>query len=162
MRKLTSYSKRVKYTYVKTTLATLFVSLFFLKGYAAFEKTGENYFHVFLNGNEIGTVGEAGVAEQLLQEARRNIASQSDTMVFMDADLKLVGEEVLWGTLSDEDAMLTAMQEELESSIRETSHRSYTMKVNEYMVNLASVDDQRCRLERIARTITAILSVWRM
>ena len=55
MKKLTSYSKRVKYTYVKTTLATLFVSLFFLKGYAAFEKTGENYFHVFLNGNEIGT-----------------------------------------------------------------------------------------------------------
>ena len=54
MKKLTSYSKRVKYTYVKTTLATLFVSLFFLKGYAAFEKTGENYFHVFLNGNEIG------------------------------------------------------------------------------------------------------------
>jgi hypothetical protein len=53
MKKLTSYSKRVKYTYVKTTLATLFVSLFFLKGYAAFEKTGENYFHVFLNGNEI-------------------------------------------------------------------------------------------------------------
>ena len=51
MKKLTSYSKRVKYTYVKTTLATLFVSLFFLKGYAAFEKTGENYFHVFLNGN---------------------------------------------------------------------------------------------------------------
>ena len=99
MKKLTSYSKRVKYTYVKTTLATLFVSLFFLKGYAAFEKTGENYFHVFLNGNEIGTVGEADRAEQLLQEARRNIASQSDDMIFMDADLKLVGEEVLWGTL---------------------------------------------------------------
>ena len=92
MKKLTSYSKRVKYTYVKTTLATLFVSLFFLKGYAAFEKTGENYFHVFLNGNEIGTVGEADRAEQLLQEARRNIASQSDDMIFMDADLKLVGE----------------------------------------------------------------------
>ena len=96
MKKLTSYSKRVKYTYVKTTLATLFVSLFFLKGYAAFEKTGENYFHVFLNGNEIGTVGEADRVEQLLQEARRNIASQSDDMIFMDADLKLVGEEVLW------------------------------------------------------------------
>jgi len=95
MKKLTSYSKRVKYTYVKTTFATLFVSLFFLKGYAAFEKTGENYFHVFLNGNEIGTVGEADRAEQLLQEARRNIASGSDDILFMDADLTMVGEEVL-------------------------------------------------------------------
>ena len=41
MKKLTSYSKRVKYTYVKTTLVTIFVSLFFLKGYTAFEKTGD-------------------------------------------------------------------------------------------------------------------------
>ena len=147
MKKLTSYSKRVKYTYVKTTLATLFVSLFFLKGYAAFEKTGENYFHVFLNGNEIGTVGEADRAEQLLQEARRNIASQSDDMIFMDADLKLVGEEVLWGTLDNEDNLLAAMERELESSIRETSHRSYTMKVNEYMVNLSSVEDVESLLQ---------------
>jgi murein DD-endopeptidase MepM/ murein hydrolase activator NlpD len=133
--------------YVKTTLATLFVSLFFLKGYAAFEKTGENYFHVFLNGNEIGTVGEEDRAEQLLQEARRNIASQSDDMIFMDADLKLVGEEVLWGTLDNEDNLLAAMEWELESSIRETSHRSYTMKVNEYMVNLSSVEDVESLLQ---------------
>lgn len=124
-----------------------FVSLFFLKGYAAFEKTGENYFHVFLNGNEIGTVGEADRAEQLLQEARRNIASQSDDMIFMDADLKLVGEEVLWGTLDNEDNLLAAMERELESSIRETSHRSYTMKVNEYMVNLSSVEDVESLLQ---------------
>lgn len=46
-----------------------------------FEKTGENYFHVFLNGTEIGTVGEADRAEQLLKEARRNIASQSEDMI---------------------------------------------------------------------------------
>ena len=147
MKKLTSYSKRVKYTYVKTTLATLFVSLFFLKGYAAFEKTGENYFHVFLNGTEIGAVGEADRAEQLLQEARRNIASQSEDMIFIDADLKLVGEEALWGTLTGEDTMLAAMERELESSIRETSHRSYTMKVNEYMVNLSSVDEVKSLLQ---------------
>ena len=70
---------------MKTTLVTIFVSLFFLKGYTAFEKTGENYFHVFLNGTEIGTVGEADRAEQLLQEARRNIASQSEDMIFIDA-----------------------------------------------------------------------------
>ena len=85
--------------------------------------------------------------EQLLQEARRNIASQSDDMIFMDADLKLVGEEVLWGTLDNEDNLLAAMERELESSIRETSHRSYTMKVNEYMVNLSSVEDVESLLQ---------------
>ena len=68
MKKLTSYSKRVKYTYVKTTLATLFVSLFFLKGYAAFEKTGENYFHVFLNGNESGAASAGSQKEYRFPE----------------------------------------------------------------------------------------------
>ena len=100
-----------------------------------------------MNGNEIGTVGEADRAEQLLQEARRNIASQSDDMIFMDADLKLVGEEVLWGTLDNEDNLSAAMERELESSIRETSHRSYTMKVNEYMVNLSGVEDVESLLQ---------------
>lgn len=100
-----------------------------------------------MNGTEIGTVGEADRAEQLLQEARRNIASQSEDMIFIDADLKLVGEEALWGTLTGEDTMLAAMERELESSIRETSHRSYTMKVNEYMVNLSSVDEVKSLLQ---------------
>ena len=35
-------------------------------------------------------------------------------MIFMDADLKLVGEEVLWGTLDNEDNLLAAMERELE------------------------------------------------
>ena len=43
--------------------------------------------------------------------------------------------------------MLAAMERELESSIRETSHRSYTMKVNEYMVNLSSVDEVKSLLQ---------------
>lgn len=68
-------------------------------------------------------------------------------MIFIDADLKLVGEEALWGTLTGEDTMLAAMERELESSIRETSHRSYTMKVNEYMVNLSSVDEVKSLLQ---------------
>ena len=58
-----------------------------------------------------------------------------------------MGEEALWGTLDREDTMLAAMERELESSIRETSHRSYTMKVNEYMVNLSSVDEVKSLLQ---------------
>ena len=47
----------------------------------------------------------------------------------------------------NEDNLLAAMERELESSIRETSHRSYTMKVNEYMVNLSSVEDVESLLQ---------------
>jgi len=76
--------RRIKFTYVKATLITLFVCLLFLEGYVTFEKTGENFFHVFVNGVQVGTVGEADAAEKLLIKARKNVASQSETLTFMD------------------------------------------------------------------------------
>ena len=48
MKKKKSNYKKYKFTYIKTTLITLFFSLFFLNGYVSFEKTGDNFFHIFL------------------------------------------------------------------------------------------------------------------
>ena len=47
MKKKKSNYKKYKFTYIKTTLITLFFSLFFLNGYVSFEKTGDNFFHIF-------------------------------------------------------------------------------------------------------------------
>jgi len=45
---------------------------------------------------------------------------------------------VLWGVLDDEEKLQSRMQEVLESNVMETMQRSYTLKVNEYVVNLGS------------------------
>jgi len=139
--------KRLKYTYVKTTLFTLFACTLFLKGYTVFEKTGQNYFHVFVNGKEIGTIGDAQKAEELLLTARKNVASGSEELTFIDAQMTMEGEEVLWGKVDDEETILEQMETVLKNSIVETMHRSYTLKVNEYMVNLASVDEVKSLLQ---------------
>ena len=55
--------------------------------------------------------------------------------------MTLAGEEVLWGVIDDEDVIITQMEETLRDNIRETMHRAYTMKVNEYMVNLESAEE---------------------
>ena len=133
--------KKYKFTYIKTTLFTLFGCMLFLKGYTPFEKTGENYFHIMLNGQTVGTVGERDKAEELLIQARRNVASASSELMFMTADMGIVGEEVLWGAVYDEEDVIKNMESALKGSIRESLHRSYTMKVNDYLVNLASIDD---------------------
>lgn len=138
-----NYFKKLKFTHIKTTLITLFICTFFMKGYITFEKTGENYFHVFINGTEVGTVGDAESAECLLLTARKNVASKSEELTFIDAEMTLVGEELLWGKIDDESTLVQAMETQLENNIIETMQRSYTMKVNEYMVNLASVDEVR-------------------
>ena len=141
MKKKKSNYKKYKFTYIKTTLITLFFSLFFLNGYVSFEKTGDNFFHIFLNGQEVGTVGDAVEAEELLVQARREIALKTDDLLFVEANLEAQGEEVVWGRLDSEDTVLENMTAVLEKSILQTMHRSYTVKVNEYMVSLSSLDE---------------------
>ena len=139
--------RRIKFTYVKATLITLFVCLLFLEGYVTFEKTGENFFHVFVNGVQVGTVGEAEAAEKLLIKARKNVASQSETLTFMDVEMSMVGEEVLWGEVDSERQVQAAMEEVLRGSVIETMQKAYTLKVNEYMVNLANMDQVKRLLQ---------------
>lgn len=147
MKKITCHYKRLKFTYTRITVFTLFCCLFLIRGYVSFEKTGENFFHVYINGNQVGTVGEEGQAESLFVSARKSIASQNDKLTFMDAELTVTGEEVLWGRVDDEEVILANMQQALQSSIQQTMHHSYTLKVNEYMVNLADIDEVRTLLQ---------------
>lgn len=147
MKRIRYYFKRVRFTYIKTTIVTLFACLLFLDGYTEFEETGENLFHVYVNGTEVGTVEEAETAEALLLAARRNIASRSEELTFIDAQMSMVGESVLWGLVDDEETVLAAMESVLEDSIIETMQRCYTLKVNEYMVNLASEEEVKGLLQ---------------
>ncbi len=134
-------TKKIKFTYVKMTLLTLFVSMLFVDGWKGFRSEGENYFHIFLNGVEIGTVAKRDTAEELLVQARREIASESEALTFIAADLTVEGEEVLWGKLSGEEDLLERMGEVLRDNVKVTMHRAYTLKVNEYMVNLGSASE---------------------
>ncbi len=147
MKKTKNDYKKYKFTYIKATVFTFFFCALFMKGYTPFERTGENYFHIQLNGQEVGTVGDREEIPEILVEARRNIASASDDMIFMDADLEVSGEEVLWGRVDDREDVLARMEAALRGRIHETTHRSYTMKVNEYIVNLASVDEVNALLQ---------------
>ena len=56
--RFTKYRLRTRYEFIKATLITMFCCLFLLKGYVTFESTGDNMFHVFVNGTEVGTVAD--------------------------------------------------------------------------------------------------------
>ena len=135
------YRLRLRYAYVKATLITLFCCFFFLKGYVTFESTGDNLFHVFVNGTEVGTVVDTAVAEELFINARKAVASESDDLVFMDVALAYEGEELLWGRVDEKEAVQANIQSVLEDNCLETMQRSYTVKVNEYMVSLGSEEE---------------------
>lgn len=141
MKKKKMNYKKYKFTYIKFTMLMLFLSVLFLKGYTPFRQTGENFFHVTLNGQNVGTLGDKSQIEELLRQARRNVAAASDDLLFFETEMSVVGEEVLWGEVDKEEDVLLKMEEVLRASVRQTMHHSYTVKINEYIINLASIDD---------------------
>ena len=147
MKKIRRTHKKIKLTYIKTMLFMMFLCLLFVRGYIPFESTGENVFHVTLNGQEVGTLGDRELAEELLIQARKNVASKSKEMVFMETELEVVGEELLYGEVDDKKDVLSRMETVLKSAVRESLQRSYTVKINEYTINLATVADCRALLQ---------------
>ncbi len=147
MKRIRYIFRRVKFTYIKYTLLTFLCCMFFVKGYVPFEETGANYFHVLVSGTEVGVVGDVAEIDTLVIQARKEIAAASNDIVFMDFKVETRDEEVLWGKLSNAHDIVTKMKAVMEKRIRETMRRAYTLKVNEYMVNLSSTEDVKAVLQ---------------
>lgn len=141
MRKITRYYKKIKFTYIKTAVFAALVAAFFLPSYVKFEHTGDNWFHVKVNGVEVGVVGDVDELDEQIQTVRGKIAAESEELIFMDIDVEAEGKEVLWGKIDSEDYLLANIEDVLRGSVIETLQRSYTVKVNEYTVNLASTQE---------------------
>ena len=134
------FGMKTKFTYIAVSFITMFVSMLFLDGYSGLKSEGNNYFHIMINDVEVGVVGDEETAEKLFVDARREIAVKSGELTFIDADMTVIGEEVFWGWLDDADDVQVRIREALEANVMETMHRAYTVKVNEYVVNLGSAE----------------------
>ncbi len=140
--------KNLKLTYIKTTLFILFVCLLFIRGYIPFESTGENTFHIYLNGHNVGTLADKSLAEPLLMQARKNIVSASEELMFLETQLEIIGEELVVAAVDSEEDVLASMESVLAEALQESVlRRSYTVKINEYIINLANLSDVKALLQ---------------
>ena len=98
-------------------------------------------FDVYLNGVLVGQVADVKTAESYMTKARLSIAEKSDKLVFMKAELALLGKEVLFGEIGREEDIITQMQSVMEYSREETMQQAYTVKINNFTVNLSSMDE---------------------
>lgn len=147
--KITKYRKALKFTYLKWNLLILFVCLLFMRGYVRLESTGDNLFHIFINGALMGSTASPQEAEEMLWEARREIAASSDSLVLMDVEMTYVGEEVMYGYVDDPKEVYDNICQALRSGVQEESVCSYTLKMDQYMVNLASVEEVEQLLQAV-------------
>lgn len=131
----------MKIAYIKVAATAIVVSAFFFPNYQKLENTGDNIFTVYLNGTQVGTVGDPEQVDACLIAARKRLAGTSDELVLADSEISYEGAEVLWGAVDDASVITTNMTSVLRGSVKETLNRSYTVKINEYTVNLSSAEE---------------------
>ena len=146
-RKIRRTHKRIELGFVLSSLLALFVFLIFWGGIPKFEHTGDNTFHIYVNGSEVGTIDDDSRAEHLLIESRRRVASASKSLMFMTGDISIRGEEQLFGKVDSDEYVMEKMQEVLKKTVDENIQRTCTVKIQEYMVTLRNLDDARKLLQ---------------
>lgn len=138
MKFITCYYKRLRIRKIKIAVLAVIVSIFFLPSYVAFENTGDNMFTVFLNGVKVGTVESEKEAEDYVKAARKQLALDTTELVLVETELEVQGSEVLWGEVDKPEVVISNMAMVMADNVRETMNRSYVVKINDFMVNLAN------------------------
>ena len=68
-------------------------------------------------------------------------SAASGDMIFMKAELECRGRTELFGRVDTREAIRDSLQAILEDSVLDTLQRAYTVKINEYTVNLRSSEE---------------------
>ena len=150
MKRIHHYYRRVRLCCIEAAVITLAVCAFLLPSFTLFENTGDNYFTVNINGICVGRLGSVENLDRMLAVARKQVAKDADgdDLVFMDLDIETAGSERIFGSVDDDRTVVENMTEVMKDSIRSTLHRSYTVKINETSVNLASYREVHELLEQ--------------
>ena len=134
--------KKLRFTYIKTAVfSTAFAALLFFPTWTKFEKVGDNMFTVLLDGQEIGVVAQEEDADECLMEARKLLAKKEGGIVLAECDLEFLGEEALFGKIDRKEMIIENMAAVLSANVRQTLKQSYTVKINEYTVNVANTEE---------------------
>lgn len=144
---ISRYFKKLRIAYLKVAFIAIALAALTIPTVSIYESQGFNIYHFRINGKEMGTVDNEEIAEKMLIEARRTIASKSEEIVFIDADVDVEGFEILRGYADDEKDVLANVIKELENSQVSTMKHAYTVKIDDYMVNVASASEAVTLLE---------------
>lgn len=147
MRKFTKYYKRMKVQFYRCAFLVLILNILFLPQRVPFEKNGANWFRIKLDGEEVGYCGSGTEADELLRQARLDVARESDTIVYADAKLEVEGKETVFGRVYTETQLVENMEEILKRHRKQTMKHAYTVKIKNYTVNLDSGEAVRSALQ---------------
>ncbi|SCY33131.1 M23 family metallopeptidase [Butyrivibrio sp. INlla14] len=143
----TVFRNKIKIWFLHSTLVVIVAWILFMPSFVKYQKGGNNIFRVVLNGVDVGTVESRDDAYEALRMARKSISNSTDELTLANANLDVEGQNVLWGTVQSPSVVASNMETVLNDSKKSTLNRAYSIKINEFSVNLASIDEVMKLLE---------------
>ncbi len=99
MKSYSIYSRKIHLWFLLSSVIAMIIAIFLMPSFRPIELSGYTMYDVTLNGESVGTVSSEEEAQSDLIEARRKVASGSDDLICVSADLSCTGRNVLWGTV---------------------------------------------------------------
>lgn len=95
---------------------------------------------IFLNGEEVGMVDSRNTAQDYLRKARTRMAKETGGLVFVDALMETEGRELVFGKVDTEKTVVDNMCRVLKENEITDRSLAYTIKINEFTVNIQSAE----------------------
>ncbi len=121
--------------------------LFMMPAMIDVDKTEHNYFTIYLNDEKIGATDSKDTIDEVMAQARRNLAGDSTELIYAKMDLEINAKKVLFGVIDGKRTLLERVTKVLKDNSIQTLQRAYTVKVNEYSVNLATSEEVKQLLD---------------
>lgn len=104
------------------------------------------YCEVLLDGEVIGAVSDPSVVDDAFLSARAMIARETKGLVLDNVDCDFEQVDKLVGTTLEQDELRGVIYDMLQEKVKTAKQKYYIVKVNEFTVNLASMDEVKALL----------------
>lgn len=141
MKLLTRHFKRLRVARLKVALIVIILNIIMIPQYEPMKNEGNTLFKVYVNNEYVGSVGRDTDIEKMIIDARRELAKDSDQMLFLETDYRKEGEELVFGLLDSEETVQNNIVSVLTKSVHKGLNPAYTVKIGNNTLNLANTDD---------------------
>ncbi len=140
MKKITKYYLELKIASLRVAALVILGGLLFFPSFHKIESTGDNMYTIRLNGEEVGMVDSRETAEEYLRQARTILTKEAGGLFFVEATLETEGKELMVGRIDSENEVVDNMYRILKSGEIMDRSLAYTIKINEFTVNIESAE----------------------
>lgn len=110
---------------------------------------GQAHQRVSVNGTVIGHVNNAINIEEIVQQARRELAAESEERLCVDFEWELSESRKLFVSLLTESELKEQLKETLTEAVIRKKERVYTVAIEDYRANFSSIEDVKSFLDQV-------------